>query len=276
MRRKCACILVFTSVLAIGVNPLRAQTSVDKAWSVLQSGLAKKGENKVIALRVLGLLEGNPKAVEIATAALDDGNPGVRTAAADVLGELHARSATPKLKAMIESDKDPAVVIAAARALIAFDDPLGYAVYYAVLTGERKASGGLLDDQRKMLSDPKKMATVGIEQGVGFIPFASLGLGAFKALTKDDNSPVRAAAARVLAKDSDPKSGEALIAASADKSWIVRAAALDALARRGDPSVIPKIESALDDDKDDVRYAAAATIIHLYDVQTGGASHKQE
>ena len=48
-------------------------------------------------------------------------------------------------------------------------------------------------DQKKMLSDPKKMAQFGFEEGIGFIPFAGVGLGAVKAFTKDDVSPVRAA-----------------------------------------------------------------------------------
>ena len=276
MRRTCRCILVIAACLALSAGPLSAQSSVDKAWSTLQSGLAEKGDNRVISIRVLGLLEHNPKAAEIATAALADEKPEVRAAAADALGQMQAKSALPKLNEIIKVDKDPAVVIAAARSLIALGDPFGYAVYYAVLTGEKKSGGGLLDDQKKMLKDPKKMAEFGFEQGIGFIPFASVGLGAFKALTKDDSSPVRAAAARILAKDPDPKSGDALIEASSDKSWLVRAAALDALSHRGDPTVIPKIESKLDDEKEAVRYAAAATIIHLQDVQAGVAGPKQE
>jgi HEAT repeat protein len=125
------------------------------------------------------------------------------------------------------------------------------------------------------LHDPKKMAQFGFDQGIGFIPFASVGMGAIKALTKDDASPVRAAAARILANDPDPKSGEALIEASSDKSWLVRAAALDAISHRGDPTLISKIEAKLDDEKVAVRYAAAATIIHLHDIQTGKAGRAQ-
>jgi len=42
----------------------------------------------------------------------------------------------------------------------------------------------------------------------------------------------------------------------------VRAAALEAIALRGDPSVVPKISAALDD-KDVVRFTAAACVAHL-------------
>jgi HEAT repeat protein len=275
MRRTQFCIFVISGCLALSAGRLFAQSSVDKAWSTLQSGLAQKDDSRIIAIRVLGLMEKNPKAAELATAALADEKPEVRAAAADALGQMQAKSALPKLKEIIKTDKDPSVVIAAARSLIALGDSFGYAVYYAVLTGEKKSGGGLLDDQKKMLKDPKKMAQFGIEQGIGFIPFASVGLGAFKALTKDDSSPVRAAAARILAKDPDPKSGEALIKASSDEKWLVRAAALEAISHRGDPTAIPKIESLLADDKEAVRYAAAATIIHLQDVQAQKASSKK-
>src|SRR5437667_8175066 len=54
------------------------------------------------------------------------------------------------------------------------------------------------------LGDPKKMAQLGFEEGIGFIPFAGMGWKAIKEVRKDDSSPVRAASARVLAEDPDP------------------------------------------------------------------------
>ena len=46
----------------------------------------------------------------------------------------------------------------------------------------------------------------------------------------------------------------------------MRAAALDAIAQRGDKSLLPKISGSLKDTKDDVRYMAAACIVHLSDL----------
>src|SRR5882762_8317679 len=66
----------------------------------------------------------------------------------------------------------------------------------------------MMKDQKKRLKDPKKIAQFGFEQGIGFIPFAGGGMGVFKAVTKDAAAPVRAAAAKILAKDPDAKSGE--------------------------------------------------------------------
>jgi HEAT repeat protein len=117
------------------------------------------------------------------------------------------------------------------------------------------------------------MAQFGFETGVGFLPFGGLGLTAIRTLTKDDASPVRAAAAKILANDPDPKSGEALVTATSDKSWIVRAAALDAIARRGDKSLESKIVPALDDVKPGVQYIAAAAVIRLNDLPASRHSH---
>jgi len=276
MKPKYLCTLGMLLCLALSDSGLFAQTPVDRAWATLKVGLAETGGDRVISVRVLGLLEHNSKAAEIAIAALDDLKPEIQIAAADALGQMQASPALPRLKEHLKADTNAAVAISDARAIIALGDPSGYGVFYAVLTGEKKTGEGLLESQKKMLKDPKQMAQIGFDVGIGFIPFASLGVGAFKTITKDDISPVRAAATRILVKDPDPRSGEALVKACSDKSWLVRAAALDAVSHRGDPSVIPQIEAQLNDDKSAVRYAAAATIIHLEDVRSAGAGGKKK
>ena len=234
---------------------------------MLYAGLADGSVDKrTTAVQVLGLLPGDPKAEQAALKALKDDKPEVRGAAAKALGDMKARNAVPNLVEMV-NDKEPGVIMAAAHALLDLGDKRGYNVYYAILTGERKSGTSLLDEQKKMLNDPKKMAQFGFEQGIGFIPFAGMGYGAFKMITKDNTSPVLAAAALTLAKDPDPKSGEALATtASGNKSWIVRAAALNAIALRGETSLLPAAESGLQDDKEEVRYSAAAAVIHLTDL----------
>ena len=107
------------------------------------------------------------------------------------------------------------------------------------------------------------MAQLGFEEGIGFIPFAGIGYEVFKTVTKNDSSPLRAAAAKKLAHDSEPDAAEALVKASTDKNLAVRAAALKAVALRGDPSLLPKISAPLDDEKDVVRFTAAACVTHL-------------
>lgn len=236
----------------------------DRSWTVLDSGLADKSmEKRSTAMQVLGLLPDDSRAQEAALHGLSDEKPEVRAAAAKALGDMKAKSAIPKLHDLF-NDKDVGVILAAAHALIDLGDHRGYNVYYAVLMGERKSGTSLLDEQKKMLNDPKKMAQFGFEQGIGFIPFAGMGYQAFKMVTKDNTSPVLAAAALTLAKDPDPKSGQALATTAAtNKSWIVRAAALNAIALRGETSLLPAAEGQLDDSREEVQYSAAAAVIRL-------------
>ena len=253
-----------------------AETPREQAWSVLDAGLSDSSVDKrTTAVQVLGLLPGDSKAKEAALKALDDPKPEVRAAAVKALGAMKAKDTIPRLTQMI-NDTDAGVIMATGHALIALGDNRGYNVYYAILTGERKTGTSLKDEQKKMLNDPKKMAQFGFEQGIGFIPFAGLGYGAFKMVTKDNTSPVLAAAALTLAKDPDPKSGEALANTAADtrKNWIVRAAALNAIALRGQTSLLPFAEDGLKDEKEEVRYSAAAAVIHLSDLDTRRAPAK--
>ena len=224
------------------------------------------------AVSVLGELTGDKKAEDAALNALKDEKEDVRGAAAQALGEMGAKSAIPQLVDMI-NDKEPSVILAAAHSLIALGDNRGYNVYYAVLTGERKTGTSLTDQQKKMLKDPKKMAGLGFQVGMGFIPFGGMAVSGFKMLTRDDTSPVLAAAALTLAKDPDPKSGEALAnAAATQEKWLVRAAAFDAIAKRGDPSLLHVAVDGLQDKQEEVQYSAAGAVIRLSDIEAERAA----
>jgi HEAT repeat protein len=267
----CAVCLV---VSPIASTPSTAQDSAktpdQSAWTVLNTGLNDNSTDvRVRAVHVLGELNNNAKAKDAAISAMkNDKQAEVRGAAAQALGEMGAKSAIAALHATYQ-DTDPSVIIAAAHSLVVLGDDSGYNVYYAVLTGEQKTGQSLSDQQKKMLKDPKKMAALGVQAGVGFIPFGGLAMGGYKMLTRDDTSPVLAAAALMLAKDPDQKSGKALADASANKEkWLVRAAAFDAIAKRGDPVLLNAAEAGLQDEKDLVRISAAAAVIRLHDIQS--------
>jgi hypothetical protein len=135
------------------------------------------------------------------------------------------------------------------------------------LTGERKSGESLAESQMKMLKDPKAIANMGLEAGIGFIPFGGISYKVLKMATADAVSPVRALAAARLAGDPDPKTAQALVAASKDPKWLVRAAAVGAIARRNDPALMTAIEPLLDDENPTVRFNAAAAIIRLSGVK---------
>jgi len=247
---------------------------IDQAWEVLSSGLQEQGAQKrATAVRVLSLLVGEPKALTAVSNAMDDPKPEVRAAGAFALGELGGPIAIKKLHQALE-DKEPSVAIAAANALLKLHDPAAYKIFYAVLTGNMKGGKGLIASQMAQLKDPKQMALLGFQEGIGYVPFAGMGYDAYRAIRKDDSSPVRAAAAKALTHDPDPQSQDALVqTAVTDRSELVRNAALDAISKRGDPSVMERLEPAMHDEKDSVKYSAAATILHLHDLALQQKKH---
>jgi HEAT repeat protein len=238
-------------------------TPKEQAWQILQNACTgDKTSNRATGIRVLALVPSDAKAARLVEKALIDDKPEVRSAAAAALGDMKSRASIPKLRAVMD-DQDPSVALAAAHSLVLMHDNSAYEVYYEILNGERKAGKGLIASQASILHDPKKMAELGFEEGIGFIPFAGIGWGAIKAIRKDDLSPIRAAAAKVLAQDPDPATTKALADAAGDDSWLVRAAALEALSKRGDPSVLNTVELYMSDEKDPVKYTAAATVLRL-------------
>ena len=256
--------------------PKPLQTPTAQAWQILHTACsADKTLARATAVGVLGLLPGNPQARKMAEKALTDEKSEVRSSAARALGAMQSKASIAKLREAAD-DQDPSVALAAAHSLIQLNDDSGYEVYYEVLTGRRKGKKGLIASQAAVLKDPKKMAELGIQEGIGFIPFAGMGWQAFKVIRKGDSAPVRAAAAKVLTKDPDPDTTKALADAIGDKNWVVRAAALEALTERGDPSVLDTVELYMFDDKDAVKYTAAAAVLRLSAIKKSGTPVKQK
>ena len=235
-----------------------------KAWDMLMTAaFSQRTSERTDGVRALGLLRGNSQARQLAEYSLSDSNSDVRRAAATALGQMHARESIPKLENAL-SDKNIPVVMAAAQSLRELEaDKSAYAIYYDLLTGERKAGDGLIAKQLARLRDPKQLAEIGISEGVGFVPFAGIGWEAWRTLHKKDPNPVRAVAATWLAHDPDPAIGDALVKATNDKDWIVRAAAVEAIAQRGDASLLPHVVEKFSDKNAKVRFSAAAAVIRL-------------
>jgi HEAT repeat protein len=250
--------------------PAFAQAPVAQAWTVLHAGATdKSADQRQATMRVLRLIPGNAAAVALAEQGLKDKDGETRGAAALSLGAMDSKSAIPSLLAAANSDMEGAVVMAAAKSLIQLGDEQGYAVYYAILTGKRKSGEGLIGSQKEQLHElldhPEQMENMAFEQGMGFVPFGGIGLQAFQTIHDSEaKGPlVKATAIKILAKDPDPVTTKALVAAIHDKEWVIRAAAYDALARRGDSSLLPDLPAGLKDPKVEVRMTAAAAIIHL-------------
>jgi hypothetical protein len=220
-------------------------------------------------MRVLQLIPRDAKALGVAEKGLQDKEAEVRGAAALSLGFMASKTAIPALLTAAKTDKEGAVVLAAARALIQLGDERGYSVYYAVLTGQRKTGDSLVGGEEKQLNDllrnPRQMEEMAFQQGMGFVPFGGIGLQAFNVIhSSEEKGPIlKATSIKILANDPDPRTTKALVAATADTHWLVRASAFDALARRGNPAVLPDLTAGLKDDKDEVKLTAAAAVVYL-------------
>lgn len=256
-----AVLLIFSTVFC------HAQTAADPAWLFLQAGLKEKSAiQRIAAVRVLGLISGDPQAADLAEKALKDPNSSVRAAAATALGQMHASGADASLKQAL-NDKNLSVVMAAAHALRMLNDPACYDAYYEIFTGERRNDTGMIAQEMKVLHDPRQLAAMGFNEGIGYVPFASMGWEAYQTIMKDkkDGAAAKAALIAALATDPEDRTGRLLLKESKNQNWVLRVAALEAIAKRGQPTLLSGVEPMLSDRRREVRLTAAATVIQLAD-----------
>ncbi len=249
-------------LLAIPAAPPTYSAANLKAWNILRQGAQdKSAARRLKAIHSLALVK-DREAQSMVEAALNDPDREIRSEAAHSIGRMEDRAARPKLHACL-NDKEVQVVLACTNALYLLKDPTAYEVYYALLTGDRKTSKGLVQSQLDILHDRKQMEKLVFEAGLGFVPFGGMGWQAIKTITHDDISPIRALAAERLATDPDPRSAQALTAYLTEKKTRVREAVVEAIAMRDDPALLKTIIVLLDDDNENVRYDAAAAVIRL-------------
>lgn len=227
------------------------------------------------ALAALGTMGANRRAVRLVEAALSDKDPSVRQLAAQNLGEMHARSSIPKLKAALD-DESAEVSFAAARSLWQMGDHSGRDVFMQILAGDRSSSSGMVKGQvqnaKKQLQDPRALAIIGAKEAAGslFGP-AGWGIKIVEEVTKDRSASARAMSAALLGRDPTPEALQELDDALGEKNWLIRSAAAQALGGTGRREQVALLEPLLEDQKPAVRYMAAASILRLSTVPASAA-----
>ena len=240
-----------------------AQVPAQRAWDILEKGHnSRSTKERINAVKALGGLPGDAHAGELAEAAIADKDADVRAAAALSLGRIGSVRSIPLLKEALK-DKDIKVAFAASSGLLWRGDPSGYAIYREVLVGKRKSGEGPVEDEKKLLKDPKAMTLMMLGVAIGFAPYAGYGWATFEVLSKDYSGPVRVEAAQKLANDPDPETREALVQATSNRNWKVRVAVLEALAQQADPGLLDALMPLLSDKNQAVRCAAAVATIRL-------------
>ena len=171
--------------LLCAVTVSASEAPAEHAWLILQEGLtSKRAAKRTNAVHALRTLVHNSRAQDMAEQALTDPDPKVRAAAARALGPMEAISSEPKLKALL-NDKEPFVVLAAAHSLFLLGDRGEvYNIDYEVLNGERKSADGFVASQISELRDPKAVAAMGLETGIGFMPFGGEAYEVYKRSAK--------------------------------------------------------------------------------------------
>lgn len=251
---------------AVG-KPARTQSSQSLAWKILQSGVSdQRTSHRQAALIALSTIGPTNKAIDLVFSVLEDKDPSVRETAATALGEMHSQRALPALKQSLEDDS-PAVRFAAARGLWQLGDHSGRSLLEQVLSKQGTTSDGVvkqeISDANKKLHNPSDLARIGLTEASGaFLGPFSFGIVMAEELAKDKGAPARAISASLLASDHDPKSVRALEDAIQDDNAAVRTAAAKAIGNHPCKQLLSDLEF-LFDDKDEVKYMAAASVIRI-------------
>ena len=252
------------SVLCVG--RLTAATDA-QCRDILQQALdAKNADTRVQAVVALSLVAA--QFVSPLIAMLQDKDVEVRLATVVSLTEVKNQRAVAALRAAL-NDEVPEVSFAAAKALWSVHDPAGKRALLGVLAGDSQTSSRFFSKQKRdalrMIHSPRGMLLFAMSRGIGFVPVPYLGLGvaSMQALLTDSGISGRAAAALMLATETDQATLEALRDALSDADWSVRAAAVHALALRRDPRLTANLAPLLEDQNEAVRLRAAAAYLRL-------------
>lgn len=270
-------------IAALLVPPLAAENTssnqvncphraVHSAWQVLTSAIQDHSAiHRQNAIGALSTLPPWSSTVRLLTNALKrDKDDRVRAAAAAALGTIKAEKAIPDLRAALD-DEQVAVRFAAAQSLWKMGDHSGRDVLLNVLEGESSPGGGMnkmirqqWDDATGKLHDPQALAWMGAEEASGAFlgPFA-IGVTMAEQLTKDKGAPARVLSASMLASDHNPKTVRDLDESLGDNNWVVRVAAVKALGAHSCVRLIPDLTPFLDDKHDELRFAAATSILRI-------------
>jgi HEAT repeat protein len=241
---------------------------------LLRTALGEHGpETRRQAVLALSLLGGRQPYITMVQSALADKDLPVRLAAVSSLAEVRSKTSISALKQALDDDT-PEVSFAAAKALLALNDPAGKGALLSVLSGETKTSSSFFSKQKRdamrMMQTPKGMFLFALRQGIGFAPIPGIGSGlaSMEGILSDPGVSGRATAALLLAREKDPKTLAALRDALSDKDGSVRASAVHAIALRDDPKLTRDLTPLLDDKKEAVRLRAAAAVLRLELIRT--------
>ena len=229
------------------------------------------------AARALGIL-GDPAALPALSRALERREPGVRTLAANAIGQIEEKRATPIPSAAVAKlvalsrDSHASVAVSALSALRwCVDDREAYRALHAQAvsgTGRRRIvaflseAAALGDRARPRIEEAAGSPDVALRAAAASsLVFLSEAAGsALRPVFLKDGSPrVREAAVNTLPFDAAGR--PALVAMLVDPDAGVRSAAIDRLAEAKDPEVLSAVTAAFEGSRDDAIPDAALSAV---------------
>jgi hypothetical protein len=89
--------------------------------------------------------------------------------------------------------------------MVSLGDPSGCFVYREVPLRKRKSGEGDVEEEKRLLKDPKALSLMLLGVAAGFTPYAGYAWAMFEVFSKGYAGPVRVEAAQKLATDQDPE-----------------------------------------------------------------------
>ncbi|MGO8793794.1 MAG: HEAT repeat domain-containing protein [Candidatus Sulfotelmatobacter sp.] len=257
-----------------GVNGQTLLESVDQARSILREGVeAKDPVVRVQAITAVGMIGVHELVLTRLEDLLHDKNIRVRLAAVRALADLASPHSVEPLRRVLQEEKVPEVVFAAAKALEKLHDPAGTKALMEVYEGKRKSSSGMIEKHKRKTTDqfhsvPSGMMFVA-SQGAGYVPVPGVGEGfsAFAELIHDKGLSDRAGVILILGQSKNPEATDLLRNALHDKDWSVRAAAAQVIARSARVEMRDALLPLFSDKNQKVRFMAAGAFLHLALIQ---------
>ncbi|MES2392809.1 MAG: HEAT repeat domain-containing protein [Acidobacteriota bacterium] len=254
-------------VTAADLKPRTKAELIGDAWDLLQGAVTdpKHVDLRIQGLAALGTMGANPRAGKMISAAFEDKDVDVRTAAVLAAGQSRNRALTTGLHKLLD-DKEPQVAFAAANTLWRMGDKAGEDILVAVVDGDSKASAGLMHggmhQASREMHNPAGMAKLGAMEGASLLlgPFG-FGVTAYEYVKKNGGDSARVRAVEDVGQGRSPQAKKVLMEALRDKDPGVWAAA--ALAVRGyrEPNVAAELAKLFADSKRPVQLSAAASYL---------------
>jgi HEAT repeat protein len=272
-------ILLPTVILSVCIGPPLAcgqslRENAEQARSILRVGVeANDPLIRIEAINAVGMIGNHELVLTRLEQLLHDKNIHVRLAAVYALTDLASPHSIDPLRHMLEDEKVPEVVFAAAKALEKLHDAAGTRTLMEIYESKRKSSSNMIQKHKRHMTEHFHSASSGfifvVSRGVGYVPVPGVGEGfsAFTELIRDKGLSDRAGVILILGQSKDSETTNLLRTALQDKDWSVRAAAAQMIAVTARVELRDELVALFSDKSRKVQFRAAGAFLHLALIQ---------